>query len=244
MDERTRAAYEAGADAWLEPRSGAALSDGRLDEFAGRVAPCGWVVDLGCGPGWYANEFGDWGLEAVGLDLATSMLVEMGARYPGVPRVQADLLDLPFKDAVLDGAFGDSCYQHLPLDQLPAALGELRRVLKDGAPVEISVPSLAAEDPDAYDRGVQQCEFRSTDRPPADRLFTAFSPQRAERYMRDAGFERVQVSLQERPGWMSVVATASGEAATAEPPWGAAELFDDDAYRPDGDDDGVLELLR
>jgi SAM-dependent methyltransferase len=88
------------------------------------------VLDLGCGTGRFAVLAADrLGARVWGVDRSAEMLHEARAR-PGAARVgwkQADAAHLPFKD----GWF-DAVHSHLVLhlvDDVPAAIGEIHRVL-------------------------------------------------------------------------------------------------------------------
>ena len=57
------------------------------------------------------------------------------AREKGVNAVRADAADLPFEDASFDAAL--SIFTHSDFDDFPAAMREVARVLKPGAPVRL-----------------------------------------------------------------------------------------------------------
>jgi len=94
------------------------------------------VLDLGCGPGSASAALkAKWGrrTEIIALDLALPMLRETRAKsrfWKPVHAVQGDAQALPFADAAFDLVFSNLCLQWV--GDLPRALGELRRVLREG----------------------------------------------------------------------------------------------------------------
>jgi arsenite methyltransferase len=97
------------------------------------------VLDVGSGPGLLAVEMakavGPTG-HVTGLDVSDAMLA-ISKRRPdeinGAGRlslVKADATALPFADATFDAATSIQVYEYVP--DLPAALAELRRVLRPG----------------------------------------------------------------------------------------------------------------
>ncbi|HEX9306857.1 MAG TPA: class I SAM-dependent methyltransferase [Anaeromyxobacter sp.] len=102
------------------------------------------VLDLGIGPGTSALEMwrADPTRRHVGLDVSAPMLQRArrraGALGLDLPLVRADALALPFRDGALDGATGHS-FLYL-LEDAPAALREVRRVLRPGGGVVFLEP--------------------------------------------------------------------------------------------------------
>ena len=86
------------------------------------------IVDLGCGPGWYASAMRAHGAEVIPVDRDYSQMT-----YGGVPPegfVVADAGDLPLPDASVDGAFCSNMLEHTPRPDL--VIGEIARVLRPG----------------------------------------------------------------------------------------------------------------
>ena len=129
--------YERRAAEWQSERRPArddeARAFGRRVDHAGRRGP---VVDLGCGPGWYAPALG---APVVALDAARAMLDLVPAHAPDARRVQADLAALPFAHGSLSGAWASKCYVHLQRGEVPLALADLHRSMRVGAPLELHV---------------------------------------------------------------------------------------------------------
>lgn len=86
----------------------------------------GKALDLACGTGRMTKVMETGGLEVIGVDISREMLL----RAKGVesPLVQADVLKLPFDDAIFDVVIAFRLLYFL--DNLPDFLKEVRRVLK------------------------------------------------------------------------------------------------------------------
>lgn len=93
------------------------------------------IVDLGCGPGVAARQLKQrWPkAEVMAIDLALPMLQQARAEqrlFRRFERVCADVRQLPLADASCDLLFSNLCFQWV--EDLPALLAELRRVLRPG----------------------------------------------------------------------------------------------------------------
>jgi demethylmenaquinone methyltransferase/2-methoxy-6-polyprenyl-1,4-benzoquinol methylase len=102
------------------------------------VGPDDVVLDVATGTGAVAIELvRQKGCSVVGLDQSPEMLEEargrllLSAETKRVRLVEAPAQELPFEDATFDGL--TSAYLLRYLDDLPAGLGELARVLRPGA---------------------------------------------------------------------------------------------------------------
>jgi TDG/mug DNA glycosylase family protein len=135
--------YERRAAEWRAQRRPVRLEQARalarrVEAFRGADAGAGAgpVLDLGCGPGWYAPTLGP---HVVALDAARAMLDLVRDEAPDALRVQADLAQLPFARGSAGGAWGSNSYVHLARSALPLALADLHRVLRVGAPVHLGL---------------------------------------------------------------------------------------------------------
>jgi TDG/mug DNA glycosylase family protein len=202
MDRRTTAVYEAQADKWVARRRPQAVEDGRLDSFLLRVRRGGRVVDLGCGPGWYAAQFKARGFNVVTLDIAMAMLEHVGRRAPAAPRVCGDLAALPFADRSFDAAWAANCYVHVPAGELPLALAHLHAALRPGTPIALSFANLAQLQPTPRELRRGDAARRSRKGELLGRLFTGVTPERARAVLEGAGFDRISVVLLDDPFWL------------------------------------------
>jgi SAM-dependent methyltransferase len=131
VDTATVAIYEDVAPQWQQSRGEANDDLGR--GFRSQAGE-GLVVDLGCGPGRYLAQIGSL---VVGIDVCAAMLALARVRDHRLART--DLESLPFADAVFAGTFARHSYLHLPKERVPAPLVELRRVLRPGALLMLSL---------------------------------------------------------------------------------------------------------
>jgi len=131
VDMETVVIYEEVAPQWQQSRGEANDDLGR--RFRSQAGE-GLVVDLGCGPGRYLDQIGG---PVVGLDVSAAMLAL--ARRRGHSLARADLESLPFGDGVFAAAFARHSYLHVPKERVPSALVELRRVLRLGALLMLSL---------------------------------------------------------------------------------------------------------
>ena len=98
------------------------------------VGPGDTVIDVACGTGAVALELvRRTGCSVVGVDQSPEMLAEARTRIAGdrITFVEASAQELPFDDASFDGL--TAAYLLRYLDDLPAGLAELARVLRPGA---------------------------------------------------------------------------------------------------------------
>ncbi|ASC68432.1 SAM-dependent methyltransferase [Achromobacter denitrificans] len=87
------------------------------------------ILDLGCGPGRDLKTFTALGHRAVGLD-GTARFVEMAREASGCEVWQQDFLHLALLDDRFDGIFANAVLFHVPGQELPRVLRELRAALK------------------------------------------------------------------------------------------------------------------
>jgi SAM-dependent methyltransferase len=100
-----------------------------------RPSPRMTVVDIGAGTGAFAAAFRDWfDLAVVAVEPSAAMRAQIPPR-PGIQVMDGQASALPLPDHSADGAWLSLVLHHI-LD-LEAAAGEIRRVLRDGAPVLI-----------------------------------------------------------------------------------------------------------
>jgi SAM-dependent methyltransferase len=87
------------------------------------------ILDLGCGPGRDLKAFQEAGHIAVGIDGAPQF-VEMARRYSGCEVWLQDFLTLDLPAGRFDGVFANAALFHVPSQELPRVLLQLRRALK------------------------------------------------------------------------------------------------------------------
>jgi TDG/mug DNA glycosylase family protein len=134
MERDTVEIYERRAKEWAERRGPGAREP--LDRFIGRIPSGARTADLGCGPGWHAEQLPP---PVVALDAAHAMLQLARERAPHAGVVQAALEALPFRDRAISAIWAQKCYLHVPATALPMALWDLHRASCVGAPLDLLV---------------------------------------------------------------------------------------------------------
>jgi SAM-dependent methyltransferase len=87
------------------------------------------ILDLGCGPGRDLAVFARLGHVAIGLEGA-GRFAEMARSHSGCEVWQQDFLRLDLPDNRFDGVFANAALFHVPSQELPRVLRELRAALK------------------------------------------------------------------------------------------------------------------
>jgi SAM-dependent methyltransferase len=147
--ERSRAAWDARAERWdarAETNTRAADRLADLDRVwtALHLNPGARVLDAGCGSGQYAIAFAERGARVTAIDLSPEMIRRARSRAAdrdadiAVEWRTGDITTLADPLAVYDAIHARVLFQFLP--DVPAALRELRRVLKPGGRLLVSVP--------------------------------------------------------------------------------------------------------
>ena len=97
------------------------------------------ILDFGCGPGRDLKVFAELGHVAVGLEGATRFAA-MARAYSGCEVWQQDFIALDLPDHYFDGIFANAALFHVPSQELPRVLSELRATLKPGGVLFSSNP--------------------------------------------------------------------------------------------------------
>ena len=87
------------------------------------------ILDFGCGPGRDLKALGALGHVAVGLEGAANLAV-MARAYSGAEVWQQDFLSLDLPPGRFDGVFANAALFHVPSQELPRVLLQLRATLK------------------------------------------------------------------------------------------------------------------
>ena len=87
------------------------------------------ILDFGCGPGRDLATFTKFGHVAIGLEGAVE-LAKMARENSGCEVWEQDFLRLDLPPGHFDGVFANATLQHVPRQELPRVLGELRAALK------------------------------------------------------------------------------------------------------------------
>jgi ubiquinone/menaquinone biosynthesis C-methylase UbiE len=130
--DRLRAAYDRIAPVFADRVRDSRQSVERFaEQLAEQIEPGAAVLDLGCGPGWDTARLAGMGTRAIGGDLSASML-DLARGQTDRPLVQLDIGKLPFRDGSFHAVWCIASLLHVPKAEAPAALAEMRRVLRPG----------------------------------------------------------------------------------------------------------------
>lgn len=112
--------------------------------------PPSCILDFGCGPGRDLKVFAARGHEAIGLEGAASFAA-MAREFSGCAVWQQDFLSLDLPPARFDGVFANAALFHVPCQELPRVLRELRAALKPRGVLFTSNPR--GDDEEGWSRG-------------------------------------------------------------------------------------------
>ncbi len=166
------------------------------------AAPPCTILDFGCGPGRDLATFARLGHTAIGLDGAAPF-VAMARADTGCEVWQQDFLALDLPAAHFDGVFANATLFHVPSQELPRVLGELRAALRPRG-------VLFSSNPHGHDEeGWNGQRFGAYHRPDTwRRMVAAAGFVELAHYYRPAGRPRV-----EQP-WLATVWRRSIDAST------------------------------
>lgn len=101
----------------------------------------GMVLDAACGTGRYLDAILGAGRRVVGIDQSAGMLEQARFRHPAVRVEQIGLQELAFHDA-FDAAICIDAMEYVPPEDWPVVLGNLRRAVRPGGLVYLTVEEI------------------------------------------------------------------------------------------------------
>jgi SAM-dependent methyltransferase len=107
-------------------------------------------MDFGCGPGRDLKTFADLGHTAIGLE-GVARFAAMAREFSGCEVWEQDFLRLDLPVDRFDGVFANASLFHVPLQELPRVLQELRATLRPDGVLLSSNPH--GNDEEGWNRG-------------------------------------------------------------------------------------------
>ncbi len=148
-DDSTIAAYDARAEEY--GRMAQALHELHdLEAFADLLPAGGRVLDLGCGPGFYAAWLAKAGFQVDAVD-ASAKMVATAKTQIGVTAWQARFDEINAV-AVYDGIWANFSLLHAPRSDLPGHLARLKQAGKKGAILHLGMKLGTGEGTDKLGR--------------------------------------------------------------------------------------------
>jgi SAM-dependent methyltransferase len=182
----TLAHYDASAESFWEGTRDHDVSQ-NIEALLRHLAPGRRrILDFGCGPGRDLAVFAARGHEAVGLDGARNF-VAMAKDHTGCEVLHQDFLALDLPPDSFDGVFANASIFHVPAQELPRVLGELRTALRPDGVFFASNPHGANDE--GWNRGRYGAYL---DAPTWRRVVTAAGFTEIEHYYRPPGLPRAQ----------------------------------------------------
>lgn len=108
------------------------------------------ILDFGCGPGRDLATFTALGHVAIGVE-GSPTFAAMARAHSGCEVWEQDFLQLDLPRAVFDGIFANASLFHVPRQELPRVLGQLRDTLKPRGVLFSSNPR--GQDQEGWERG-------------------------------------------------------------------------------------------
>jgi SAM-dependent methyltransferase len=139
-----------------------------LQNIEGSAPFC--ILDFGCGPGRDLKSLTALGHRAVGVEGAATF-VEMARQHSGCEVWHQDFMKLMLPSAYFDGVYANASLFHVPTQELPRVLSELRATLKPRGVLFSSNPH--GNDDEGWHRG---------------RYGTFHRPETWRRFLTAAGF--------------------------------------------------------
>lgn len=140
------AAYDRIAHAYAE-RNDAVMPQALISrglELVQHLGEGGAVIDVGCGTGRDMAWLETHGLAVMGIDISSEMLRYARAKVRG-SLFAMEMTRLGLRDSCFDGAWCCASLLHLPKTDAARALIEIRRVLKKGGVMMLSVQEGSGE---------------------------------------------------------------------------------------------------
>ena len=134
-----RDAYDAIAEGYDACRDDDPPELSLLEDLVDPLPADARVLDAGCGSGDPAAAALADRVRVTGLDFSRRQLELAAERAPGASLVQGDLTELPFAGGTFDALYSLYAVIHVPRERHRACFAEFRRVVREGAPLLVTV---------------------------------------------------------------------------------------------------------
>jgi SAM-dependent methyltransferase len=146
--DAVRADYDADAATYDDSPYPTTSHTAFIDRLVATCPANGLVLDAPCGTGQYFARLRDAGRRVVGIDQSTGMLAQARRRGLAERLEQIGLQEMAF-DAEFDGAMTVDAMENVPPEDWPLVIGNLRRAVKPGAHLYMTVEEISDADIDA-----------------------------------------------------------------------------------------------
>lgn len=90
-----------------------------IDKFLTKLPKQAKILDVGSGPGQFANYMTGKGFEVIGIDFSKEMITIAKGKVSNVDFRQMDIRQLSFPDGYFDGIFAAYSLIHIPSEEIP-----------------------------------------------------------------------------------------------------------------------------
>jgi len=146
--DAVRADYDADAATYDDSPYPTTSHTAFIDRLVATCPPNGLVLDAPCGTGQNFARIRDAGRRVVGIDQSTGMLAQARRRGLAERLEQIGLQELAF-DAEFDGAMTVDAMENVPPEDWPLVILNLRRAVKPGAHLYLTIEEISDADIDA-----------------------------------------------------------------------------------------------
>jgi len=149
-----------------------------LNLFISHLPQKARVLDIGCAFGRDTKIFLARGFDTYGIDLSKNMIQKAREFSPGARFEVMDVLKMKFPDSHFDGIWCSTTLLHLKKSDIPVALKEILRILKQEGPLALLMRSGSGE------KIISDSRYHN-----ARKLYSYFSLGELESIVAKAGFE-------------------------------------------------------
>ena len=160
-----------------------------LDAVLKEQQPGARILDVGCGTGEYIRRANELGFKASGLEPAEAMRTVAINKNPGAPIVSGVATELPYPDESFDLVICIEVLRYLDQSDVQQALRELRRILRPGGTMFLTMVNRYALDGFYLHYSLRRMmKASATERPHCEFV----TPVELDREIRNVGFSAVE----------------------------------------------------